>query len=414
MEELVFGFTRPRNLHGANRPGITSESGFTSFNGLVPTQAASKEDFMDQLYLIGVGRTNYNPFDKQQPRNGIAVTRTLGPMRVAYDMVPTSAYPGDLMVWTIPGYPGDDFLMAGGQFGLSTNRPRSKLIGYLEPYDPSYVGDYFAILFETMMSREDGVHDFPPGATGKHLPTRYQAALALRQFSLLAPLRVIDTLQNRGLLTINTPYEKHRQELINTFLNDGSTPEGFDNSRTGLNQAIASLLPTDPTHDLNTSYMRGGVGGNGPQAEDAITTRERTYFVGDMHREDTLSRDEKKALRIQEQKNVLFLGQLLGAIGSEGKSSLAVRDDVLMSIYAEYAGDSGYEEYFPNMQDVAQQSGSPLAVEYVVGTMEAARHLSTAITEAKHSYERRIGARAISYATGGGEMNETVNVYLTQ
>lgn len=419
MEELVFGFTRPRNLTGANRPGITSERGFTSFNGLVPTAAAGIEDFMDQLYLVGVCRTNYNPFDKQQPRNGISVTRTLGPVRVAWDMVPKTAYPGDLLVWTVPGYPGDKHLMPGGQFGLSSKRPRSKLTGYLEPYEPARVGDYFQRVFEHMMSDTDGVHDLPPNSSIKGLPPNYQAALAMREFSLFAPLRAIDILQNRGLLTINTPAERQRQQLIDRFLEDGTTPNGFADTRQGLNEALATVSETDPTDVRgNNRYMSGGGPGGGMQAEEAITTKDRSYFASDQHRDPELTAAQKDRLRLREQKNVLFLATLLGAIGdtSTGNmTSMAVRDDVLLGMYGEFASDSlGTTAYFPNMIDVAQEKGSPLARQYVEGAIYAPRQLSAALNEAKHAYERRICARSLSYAKGGGQLDEKANVYLIQ
>lgn len=439
--ELVFGFRQRATVSlTAGRPGISSESGFTSFNGIVPVNATTEEDFADEIYLLGYCRTNYDPFNKLTPKNGVAVTRALGPVQVAYDMSHNAAFPGDLMVWHLPGFPGEpgNDASPGMQYGRSGNRPPTKLIGRLEPYDPAYVADYLANIYETMMSDEDGVYSVSSNAVdgndafsggggggGGAMPARFKAALALRQFTLFCGLRTIETLQRRGMLKILTPYEYDRQRLLDQLL---AQVQEQQRGGAGLNQnvgalnpdivetlgAIRELRPTDVTTGEKTRYVESGEEGGVAQQRSPIMTANSLYFTSGMHRKGMTTGQVTEAKQ-KEQLNVLFLAHTLGAVGNE--PVLPIRDDVLHSVYPQYAmdalnADGGYA-FTPDMDEVARKTGTPMASEYVRKAFDAASKLAATMTAAQHSYERRIAAKALTHGRGGGVFDERLTVYLT-
>lgn len=61
---------------------------------------AGLEELADDMYFVGVSRTDFNPMDPLAPQNGIAVIRkgTSDPFYTGK----VDAYPGDDMVWSPP------------------------------------------------------------------------------------------------------------------------------------------------------------------------------------------------------------------------------------------------------------------------------------------------------------------------
>src|SRR5690606_2612415 len=114
-----------------------------------------------------------------------------------------------------PEFP-DEITGQARQLGSSNQRPPSKLLGSLTPFNPVLITDYFVGVFERMMSGTKGVYGlslgaFNSGLTKKGLSADDEAALALKQFSLFGGLQTIYCLMTRELLKIMTP-EAHEHE----------------------------------------------------------------------------------------------------------------------------------------------------------------------------------------------------------
>jgi hypothetical protein len=411
--ELVFGFTEPQSYVGVGRPGAPSERGFSSFNGLIPPSSSSQEDFMDSLYLIGYNRHTYNPLDKLEPKNGMSVTR-FGVVYTDYDMVKQDAYPGDTLVWTVPPLPS---LAEPGEltnYGLSSERGKTKLIGSVEPYDSSHVADYMANMFETMMSRESGVYDLGLEALeagyGKHVSSAAQGALALRHFALFAPLQAVSALQERGIVKIQTPSEHQREQLLTLF-------EGDQIDATQLKRELGNIQKTDVEQGINTEYRMYTVSNDGATVElqDMLAptaTQSQEFFHSDAHLLDRPAAQIRQT-REDQQGRLLFLAQLLGGVGA--KASPAVRDGVIYSIFNEWtaSAENGTEMFLPRFDEYMQRHDSPLARAYKRRAMTAPAKFAEAFNQAKRGYERRIVGKSLSFARGG-KQNAKINFLLNR
>lgn len=418
--ELVFGWRRPVQTQAAHRPGRASEAGFTSFNGIPIMGFTMKEDLADALYLIGASNTNHNPFDPLQVQNDLAVTR-FGIARVEYDMVQKPCYPGDTMVWQIPDFPD---AAAGVQphAGLTNERPRNKLLGFLEPFDPSMVTDHFNLIFATMMSNTDGVYGMsldrldPRRARG--LGAREQAALALKQFTLFTGLQTVAALAARGLVRIVTPSAAERERAVAALVRavapavaPGAAAPAVDAEAAvaAYRAALAAVEETDPDKRVNMTYMSETV--DNMRAELPHLVGDHAYFRYGLDR-TALAPDERSREELRDQRAQLYLAMVLGAVGGEGDTRLMVQEDVLYSVFSQFAHIGlGTSEYVPNMQTLKRHTGTPLAREYVARATAAPTQFAEAMQNAIHGLSRRIAGTALQFSEGRRE-NDRVDVFL--
>lgn len=406
--ELVFGLCNQPNTLAGHRPGRSTEFGFTSFNGLSLEEYAFPEDLANNIYLIGAALGNHEPNSREQVNNDLAVMR-FGVVDIAYDMVNKICYPGDILIWQPPEFP-DEITGQARQLGSSNQRPPSKLLGSLTPFNPVLITDYFVGVFERMMSGTKGVYGlslgaFNSGLTKKGLSADDEAALALKQFSLFGGLQTIYCLMTRELLKIMTP-EAHEHERAVTNLNQ-VLDSGTDLDRDLLDairtyrDTRAAIVETDPIARTNMNYRT-----ENREHEVPVLTAPSSYFkegVNMVH----LSVEERYAIQKRDHNALLYLAKVLGAIGSKEDVSLIVQEDVLYHIFCQFAMTSLNDPSFAPKFVVKH----PLAVEYAERALYAPKLLGEAMASLIHAMNRRIAGIALTFGEGRRQ-NERVDVFM--
>lgn len=97
--DLIMGWKKA--TLGTHMPGRPQECGWSSFNGIdLQDYNGDPEELADDIYFIGVSRTDYNPTDPLAPQNGLAVIRkgTVDPFYTGK----ADVFPGDDMIWSAP------------------------------------------------------------------------------------------------------------------------------------------------------------------------------------------------------------------------------------------------------------------------------------------------------------------------
>jgi len=265
-------------------------------------------------------------------------------------------------------------------------------------------------MFEIMMSRDRGVYnmslDLLESGSNKRVSAEAQGALALRHFSLFAPLQAIAALQERGMIKIMTPDEWEREQLIKKFMEtDRANADQFK-------QKYNNVTQTSINRGTNLEYRI-------PEQDQAnagmvapVTERAQDFFRQNAHRLNQ-SPAKMQEERATEQERLLFLAERLGAIGSNVKQQ--VRDGVIFSIYNEWLASAanGTEQFIPRLDEYLQRTNSPLARTYTRRAMQSPSLFAEAFNRAKFNYDRRIVGKSLSFAMGGRK-NEKIDFLLNR
>lgn len=412
--ELAIAFRRPQTAKAAQRPGRSSECCFTSVNGLSLAHMDTPQDLLDSIYLVGSCNTDYDISDPTQPQNDLAVTR-FGVVPTEYDMAGVPAYPGDLLMLNLPAFPGKDGLM-GGKYGLSNRRPRNKLVPFFTPLDYTRTTDFMQVVFETMMSENAGVQgkslDMLEKRAGKNLSAREQAALAMRQSTLFTQLQGINVLTKRGLAKIITPSEMEKDRAVAALLAALAAGDNKEDAYTAYTTALGKITETDVTRGTGMEYLTPAspIGrGNRLYATMPMTTQKHLFFKNNMHRME-LSPNERMAARLKEEKDLLFLAHMAGAVGNAPR--MAVQQDLLFSAYPQYATTAlPRDDYMPDMRVTSDRTNSAYPRQYVKRSILAASMHAETHSYAKHCVDRTVNALSLSYSEGRKE-NDMLDVIL--
>lgn len=385
---LLFGWKRP--MHGGVKTrGARMPLAFETLNGLQWGQYKGGErELEDRMLFLGVASTDKNFMDASDPNIGVAAM-TFGGTSFNLRSNTRSIHPGDDLAFSVPRFHTRRREVAQAEH---TSYARDALVPVINPVNWGSLNYYLENIYGVMMSNEprDGVYDLPSSAlheggayAGKGLNPDQRAALALRHTTLMTAMRAIEELALRGLVTINSPAERERQRI----LQDALALSG------DLTQRYAAVDETDVIEGVNL--------GN---PADTILTETHQFFKRGLQYAVGTGRaaGDVQQLRTAQQKRVLYLASLIGAVEDRTSKQPMVREvqnDVLQAVFGQFSTQVHNARIFTTtVGELAREHRDhPLIAEYVANSENFATEFQRLAAEGYHSIRRTIIGMSFSY-----------------
>lgn len=365
--DVVMGYRRRGRPTVPHLAGVSSQSGWVSFNGKNYAQYDSREELEETFYVMGVSKTDHIPYDPDDIQNGLAIIAA-GTTTVKYTGS-KNAFPGDELVGRAPPLHSDPTEYRAPQY---TGKPAGKLPLIVEPLDLRDIDQEQDMTYVTMMRQDsEGVGRRPfaelyaPQRTSK-MSRRKEAALCMRMGATMTFLRGVESAQHRELVRVMTPErtekERIKDELIvrlvelagggSNGLEGATIPGGDDPLLNSLRDAVAkygAVQSTNPTltrptgMDFYESVPGLDIEELGPQLYEP-----HSYFAVGAHwarRFSNVGRGETletvRRLKRERELSLLWLAHMHGATGldetNNGTEKWAVVDDLQNHVHLSHA-----------------------------------------------------------------------------
>ena len=437
--EWVFSWRRPKHP-SQRRVGQSQIEGFTSFNGVYIGAAAVVEEIEGQLWFVGQNKVDYVGTSDEEIPNGIACI-AYGSGTVKYNGQ-VNTYPGDEIMWYLPPLHTKTSQYKPPQH---TGKPRRKLTALMKPLDFKDLDYQIDDIFFTMMNENDG------GVFNSHINElsdikikrnkKKTAALSMKKHILMTLVRGIESLQIRGIITINTP-EKYQQSMAErTLLNDlfklVGNNVGFHPTQTGKSSLVTSVQDLGEVDTIINNALEDyksaqrtdvsaypapvGVGYRewdqdlGRMTHGLQFIESNEFFKQGLHwakqkqlyalgTNSFVQHSTVQELRKKRADSMLWLSYILGVVGDQGHVENGVVKDVLKYVCVNYLPTDEATNYYPDFKGsdpVRGSSNNKFIVEYTRNSFDHWLDYEQGISENRKALTRKVVGVSSSFGTRG-------------